>query len=338
MIRVLIVDDSILMRRILKDALEQNAEIKVIETAENGKEAIEKLKGINPDVITLDVEMPIMNGLETLKSIMRLKPTPVIMVSALTTKDTDITVEALMNGAVDFVAKPKNLLSNFDSFVKELQSKIMNIAKSKGKYIIPSEIPSKDTKIVGKEPKKLVIIGASTGGPQSLYQVMSRLESLPDTSIIIVQHMPPGFTRSLAERLDNVSKFLVKEAEEGEPLKSGVAYVAPGGYHLLVNGNLLSLSKDPPVLGVRPSIDVTMLSAVKNFKKNIIAVILTGMGTDGARGMEEIKKNGGRTIAQDEKSCVVFGMPKAAIEKGVVDSILSLEEIPREIERMALEL
>lgn len=338
MIKVLIVDDSILMRRILKDALEQNPEIEVIDTAENGKDAIEKLKRINPDVITLDVEMPIMNGLDTLKSIMRLKPTPVIMVSALTTKDADTTIEALMNGAVDFVAKPKNLLSDFDSFIKELQLKIINAVKSKGKHVIPTEIPSRGAKIIGKEPRKLVIIGASTGGPQSLYQIMSRLNLLQDTSIIIVQHMPPGFTKSLAERLDSVSKFLVKEVEEGETLKSGVAYVAPGGYHLLVNGNSLSLSKDPPVLGVRPSVDVTMLSAVRNFKKNIIGVILTGMGADGARGMEEIKKNGGKTIAQDEKSCVVFGMPKAAIERGVVDSILSLEDIPREIERTVLEL
>lgn len=219
-----------------------------------------------------------MNGLDTLKSIMRLKPTPVIMVSALTTKDADTTIEALMNGAVDFVAKPKNLLSDFDSFIKELQLKIINAVKSKGKYVIPTEIPSRGAKIIGKEPRKLVIIGASTGGPQSLYQIMSRLNLLQDTSIIIVQHMPPGFTKSLAERLDSVSKFLVKEVEEGETLKSGVAYVAPGGYHLLVNGNSLSLSKDPPVLGVRPSVDVTMLSAVRNFKKNIIGVILTGDG------------------------------------------------------------
>ena len=338
MIRVLIVDDSALIRRVLKDALEQNPDIKVIGMAENGKDALEKLKVLDPDVITLDVEMPVMNGLETLKNIMRLKQVPVIMVSALTTKEAEVTVEALMNGAVDFVAKPKNLLGDFDSFVKDLQLKVVNAVKSKSRYIKPVESQSRGVKSPGRGSKKLVIIGSSTGGPQTLYQIMSRLNLLEDTSIIIVQHMPPGFTRSLAERLDSASRFMVKEAENGESLKSGVAYVAPGGYHLVVNGNILTLTNDPPVFGVRPSVDVAMLSAVKNFKSNIVGVILTGMGVDGARGMEEIKRSGGKTIAQDEKSCVVFGMPKAAIERGVVDSIVDLDQIPVEIERMVSEL
>lgn len=338
MIKVLIVDDSALIRRVLKDALEQNPEIKVIGTAENGKDALEKLKVLDPDVITLDVEMPFMNGLETLKNIMRLKPIPVIMVSALTTKEAEVTVEALMNGAVDFVAKPKDLLGDFDSFIKDLQLKVVNAVRTKSKYLKPVESQNRGVKAPGRGSRKLVIIGSSTGGPQTLHQIMSRLNPLQDTSIIIVQHMPPGFTRSLAERLDSVSKFIVKEAEEGESLKSGVAYVAPGGYHLIVNGSTLTLTEDPPIFGVRPSVDVAMLSAVKSFKNNIVGVILTGMGVDGARGMEEIKRNGGKTIAQDEKSCVVFGMPKAAIERGVVDSIVDLDQIPAEIERMVSEL
>lgn len=338
MVKVLIVDDSALIRRILKDTLEKHPEIEVIGLAENGKEAIEKLKILNPDVITLDVEMPIMNGLETLEKIMEIKPTPVIMVSALTTKDAEVTIEALMKGAVDFIAKPKNLIGEFDSFSKEFQLKILTVAKSKGKGIRIAKVLAKEVKSPGSHPKKLVIIGASTGGPQTLHQIMSRLNTFHDTSIVIVQHMPPGFTKSLAERLDSVSRYIVKEAEEGEQLRSGVAYIAPGGYHLVLNGEVLSLSKDPPVLGVRPSVDVTMLSLVKVFRNNIVGVLLTGMGSDGTRGLEEIKKNGGKTIAQDEKSCVVFGMPKSAIERGVVDVVASLDELPREIERMVLEL
>ncbi|MCX7795018.1 MAG: chemotaxis response regulator protein-glutamate methylesterase [bacterium] len=338
MIKVLIVDDSALMRRILKDTLERHPEIEVVGVAENGKEAIEKLNILNPDVITLDVEMPIMNGLDTLKKIMSLRPTPVIMVSALTTKDAEVTIEALMNGAVDFVTKPQNLIGEFDSFSKELQLKILNVAKSKGKGVRITEIPIKEVKSPGKPPKKLVIIGSSTGGPQALYQVMSKLTTFYDTSVVIVQHMPPGFTKSLAERLDSVSKYIVKEAEEGESLRSGVAYVAPGGYHLILNRDTFSLSKDPPVLGVRPSVDVAIFSLVRVFKSNTIGVLLTGMGSDGARGLEEIKRNGGKTIVQDERSCVVFGMPKAAIDRGVVDVVVDLEGIPTEIERMISEL
>lgn len=338
MVKVLIVDDSILMRRILKDALERHPDIEVVGMAENGREAIEKLEVLNPDVITLDVEMPIMNGLETLKRIMTIKPIPIIMVSALTTKDAEVTVEALMNGAVDFITKPKNLITDFDTFVRELQLKVLSVAKSKGKSVKLIEHPVKEAKYLGKQPKRLVIIGASTGGPQALYQIMSRLNTLIDTSIVIVQHMPPGFTKSLAERLNSVSKYIVKEAEEGESLKSGVAYVAPGGYHLVLNGEAFSLSKDPPVLGVRPSVDVAIFSLVKLFRNNMVGVLLTGMGSDGARGLEEIKKNGGKTIVQDEKSCVVFGMPKSAIDRGVVDVVADLESIPIEIERMISEL
>lgn len=338
MIRVLVADDSALMRRIIKDALSQNPDIQVVGMAENGVEAVEKFKDLNPDVITLDVEMPLMNGLEALKRIMSIKPTPVIMVSALTTKEAAVTVEALMSGAVDFVTKPKNLFSDFDSFVKELQIKVVNVSKSRGRYVSITENLSKASKVKGNSPEKLVIIGSSTGGPQALYQIMSKLNSFQDTSVVIVQHMPSGFTKSLAERLNGASKMIVKEAEDKETLYSGTAYVAPGGYHLIIDGRRFSLSKDPPILGVRPAVDVTMLSGAKVFKNKTVGVILTGMGSDGAKGMEEIKRYGGKTIAQDEKSCVVFGMPKAAIERGVVDKIADLESIPTEIERMVLEL
>lgn len=334
MTKVLVVDDSALIRRIIKDALSQNPEIEVVGTAENGLEAIEKLKELNPDVITLDVEMPIMNGLETLKRIMAIKAIPVIMVSAVTTKEASVTVEALMSGAADFVTKPKNLFLDYNSFIRELQEKVINVARSKGRYTDIKSDLSKSPKTPGESPKKLVIIGSSTGGPQALYEVVSRLNSFQDTSVVIVQHMPSGFTKSLAERLNGVSKFIVKEAEDREPLLGGMAYVAPGGYHLIIDGRKLSLSKDPPILGVRPSIDVTMISGAKSFRDKTVGVILTGMGSDGARGMEEIKKNGGKTIAQDEKSCVVFGMPKAAIERGVVDKVVDLGSIPLEIEEV----
>jgi len=339
MIKVLVVDDSALMRRIMKDILEKQPEIEVVGSAKDGMEAIEMIKTLDPDVVTLDVEMPRMNGLETLSRIINVKQVPVIMVSALTTKDASITVQALMNGAADFITKPTDLFSNFDSFAEELKTKIIYIARSKGRFI-PSVAVStrKEIKYPGGPPKKLVIIGASTGGPQAIYQVLSNLSLLADVSLVIVQHMPAGFTRSLAERLDSSSRFLVKEAEGGESLKGGMAYIAPGGYHLIIEGSRFSLTKDPPIWGVRPAVDISMITGAQSFKDKTVGVLLTGMGVDGTKGMEEIKKFGGKTIAQDEKSCIVFGMPKAAIEKGVVDKIVELDSIASEIERTILEI
>ncbi|MGB9682042.1 MAG: protein-glutamate methylesterase/protein-glutamine glutaminase [bacterium] len=339
MIKVLIVDDSALMRKIIRDILERQPEIEVVGTAKDGLEAIEMAETLNPDVVTLDVEMPKMNGLETLSKIINIKPIPVIMVSALTTKDASITIQALMNGAVDFITKPNDLFSNFDSFAEELKTKIIYIVKSKRRFI-PSVVtsPKGEGKYPGGSAKKLVIIGASTGGPQALYQILSRLSPLPDVSLVVIQHMPTGFTKSLAERLNSASRFLVKEADEGEALKSGVVYVAPGGYHLVIDGFRFSLTKDPPIWGVRPAVDISMMSGAQSFKEKTVGILLTGMGVDGARGMEEIKKLGGRTIAQDERSCVVFGMPKAAIEKGVVDKIVELDSIPSEIEKVVSEI
>lgn len=339
MIKVLVVDDSALMRRIIKDMLEKEPEIEVVGTARDGIEAIEMVKNLAPDLVTLDVEMPKMNGLETLSKIINIKPIPVIMVSALTTKDASITVQALMNGAADFVTKPVDLFSNFDSFAEELKTKITYIVRSKRKFI-PSVLtaPIKGTKYSGGTPKKLVVIGASTGGPQAIYQVLSKLSPFQDVSVVVIQHMPEGFTKSLAERLDGASRFLVKEAEDGENLKSGMAYVAPGGYHLLIDGAKFSLTKDPPIWGVRPAVDISMITGAQSFKEKTLGILLTGMGVDGAKGMEEIKRFGGKTIAQDEKSCIVFSMPKAAIERGVVDKVVELDSIASEIERMISEI
>ncbi len=335
-IRVLVVDDSLFMRKAISSLLNSDPKISVIGTAKDGEEALQKISELNPDVITLDIEMPRMDGLTTLKEIMRRKPLPVIMLSALTKKGAKETFTALEYGAVDYVLKPSGTVSLDLKLVKDqLIAKIKTAALTRPlthKTIKPSTV----AKSFDAEDK-VIAMGASTGGPQALTEILSRLpEDIPPT--LIVQHMPEGFTRFFAEHLDEKCQFKVKEAENGDQISRGLALVAPGGYHMLVqkNGRIL-LDKGPRVHNVRPAVDPMMFSVAEAYSSKVVGVLLTGMGKDGAKGMKAIKKKGGATIAQDEETCVVFGMPKAAIEEGCVDIVLPLHKIPIEIVRRCRE-
>lgn len=335
-INVLIVDDSALMRRMVSDILSNHPKINVVGTASNGKMAIEQFEKLKPDVITLDIEMPIMNGLETLKEIRQIKPVPVIMFSSLTKAGAEITMQALELGAADFITKPDPKLGyTLESIKDELISKVLAAAEiNQGRY--SSIIQSLRTPIANRHSSitnlKTVIIGSSTGGPQALKSVVPYLpEDLP-AQIMIVQHMPPKFTDLLAQRLDKLSKINVKEAQDGDALKKGHALVAPGNYHMCVdnNGNI-KLNQEPSLWGVRPAIDLTLSSAAKVFTKNLICVILTGMGHDGTQGAKAVKDFGGYCIAEDKSTCVIYGMPKSVIEAGHVDKVVPLHDIANAI-------
>lgn len=337
MIRVLVVDDSILMRSIIGDMLNVPGEIEVVGLARNGLEAVARTKDLKPDVITMDVEMPKMDGITALRQIMKEQPTPVIMLSAATKEGTWQTIMALSAGAVDFIPKPSGSISlDIDRIKGILIDKIRaacTVSRSKLQGPATTELPrlQKGTSRAAPRAKKVVVIGASTGGPGALEQVVPRLPENLAAGVLIVQHMPPGFTRSLAERLNRISPIEVREARDGDAIVEGRALLAPGDYHMIVrkggSGYIVSMSQEPPVHRVRPAVDVTMKSAARAFGESIVGVVLTGMGTDGAFGLRDIKDRGGRTIACDEKTSIIFGMPKAAIELGCVDRVEPLENI-----------
>ncbi|HSW58082.1 MAG TPA: chemotaxis response regulator protein-glutamate methylesterase [Dehalococcoidales bacterium] len=334
-IRVLIVDDSAFARMTIARELKSAGEIEVVDFARNGIEALEKIKQLKPDVVTLDVEMPQMDGLETLKRIMTECPTPTVMLSSLTGNGTDATLKALELGAVDFFLK--NTLANplgSEGAVDNLKNKLLTASRVKTpQHITPaapavkSEKPSKK-KYSGKPAENIVLIGSSTGGPKALYQIVPGLPEDIPAAVLIVQHMPPGFTNSLAVRLDQLSNIFVKEAEQGELIYEGTAYVAKGGYHMVVaEGGILALTQTAPVCGVRPSVNVTMESVVEYFGGSVLGVVLTGMGIDGTVGAQLIKQAGGRVLVQDEASCVVYGMPKSVVQAGYSDGIIPLTGI-----------
>ncbi|MDI6799691.1 MAG: chemotaxis response regulator protein-glutamate methylesterase [Actinomycetota bacterium] len=343
-IKTLIVDDSTFMRKVLTDMIESDPDIEVIGVASNGLEAIDKVKELKPDVVTLDIEMPKMDGLTALEILMKENPIPVIMVSTLTQEGSDATAKALLLGALDFVAKPTNMPHLNMSVIKnDLMEKIKTAAGSKVDKL-DKRIGIKSDKLKGIDTKalkknKVVLIGASTGGPNALSRVISDLPADLPAPVVVVQHMPDGpFTKSFAERIDMISAIKVKEAERSDFLRAGQVLVAPGGYHMLIEkGGQVKMNKSPLVNGVRPAVDVMMNSAAAVYGKNIIGVILTGMGSDGAQGMAQIKAKGGRTVAQDEASCVVYGMPKSVVEMGNADKVVPLNDVASEIINMLKE-
>ncbi|WP_432400527.1 protein-glutamate methylesterase/protein-glutamine glutaminase [Wukongibacter sp. M2B1] len=346
-IKVLIVDDSAFMRKILSDIVSSHPDIDVISTAKNGEEAIKKIQKDKPDVVTLDVEMPIMDGLSALKKIMDDYPVPVLMLSSLTKEGADSTIKALQYGAVDFIAKPSNIFKiNVDDMRSHLIDKIIIASKLKlRKNLLYKSNTSgvarrrnqgtNRTVLRKGKIRKVVAIGTSTGGPRALQNVLPHIPKDIDAAFVIVQHMPPGFTKSLANRLDSISEISIKEAEHNDILLPGHAYIAPGSEHMEVvkegDNFIIKLNKDSPVSGHRPSVDVLMNSLAKTGVKNIVGVILTGMGSDGAAGLKNLKSNSAYIIAQDEESCVVFGMPKSTIKLGVVDKVLPIDDISDEI-------
>ena len=389
MIRVLIADDSAFMRKVLSDLFNGQSDFQVAGTAVNGKDTIEKVKKLKPDLLTLDVQMPVMDGLEALAIIMEECPLPVVMVSSMTQAGTDATIRALALGAVDFVSKAGGPISKIDSIANEILEKCreaalahaskikVSAADSKPLIFTPKierepdppvmrkiEVKRKTGFILGQKPvinkiptaevktaapvkptsnltsnslnnKKLVAIGTSTGGPQALQTVITRLPGNLPCGVVVVQHMPAGFTKSLANRLDSISEIAVKEAENDEIIKAGQVYIAPGNFHMRVvpaagGERKIALSQEPPVGNHRPAVNV-MFDSVASIGKNLVSVIMTGMGCDGCEGMKKIKANGGYSIAQDETSCVVYGMPKAVVDAGLADEIKPLTKIAEAI-------
>jgi len=340
-IRVLVVDDSFFTRKRLIDMLSSDPEIAIIDTAQNGFEAIEKVTKLNPDVVTLDIEMAKMDGLTALGHIMKEHPTPVIMVSTLTDEGSEVTAQALLEGAVDFIHKPTDLTNIKLTEVKdELIAKVKGAARAQLKrrvgLVRPRSIDPASVTISDAVKNKIVMIGSSTGGPRALIEVLPRLPKNFPTPIVVVQHMPPGpFIRSIAKRIESESNIRVEEAQNDDRLQPGVALMAPGGYHMLIEkGGIIKLSHGPAVNSVRPSVDVMMSSGATVYGANAIGVILTGMGRDGANGMALIKSKGGHTIAEHESTCVVYGMSKSVIDNGDADSIVPLDQVPHEIMRM----
>jgi two-component system, chemotaxis family, protein-glutamate methylesterase/glutaminase len=338
-IKVLIVDDSAFARLAISRELSSSTDIDVIDVARNGFEALEKIKRLKPDVVTLDVEMPDINGLQTLEKIMSECPTPVVMISSLTGSGTEATIRALEMGAVDFflkhtLANPIGGGNEADTLRNKIimASKVRLIKREAG---LPASVTGvKPPKaIVPHQPAtRVVMIGSSTGGPKALYQVVPALPADLPAAVLIVQHMPGGFTASLANRLDQLSGLAVKEAVDGDILSNGVAYIARGGFHMVVEaGGVISLNQKPTVCGVRPSVDVTMQSLPGIFGSAILGVVLTGMGSDGTNGSRLIKQYGGQIIAEDESTCVVWGMPKSVAEAGLADLVLPLPRIANAI-------
>ena len=337
-IRVLIIDDSALMRQVLASLLSKDPGIEVIGSAPDPFIAREKIKALNPDVITLDVEMPKMDGLTFLEKLMRGHPMPVVMVSSLTEAGCETTLRALELGAVDFITKPKiDLREGMEEVAQDLIAKVKAAAQAKvrGKGVAaprtPYPVPLTSSTAMIKTTDTIIAIGSSTGGTEAVKDVLMALP--PNTPpILITQHMPERFTKTWADRMNALCRLTVKEAEDGDSVLPGHALVAPGGYHMaLVRSGArysVRINQDPPVNRHRPSVDVLFDSVAQYAGANTIGVILTGMGGDGAKGMLAMKQAGAYTIAQDEASCVVFGMPKEAIKLGGVDKVLPLSEVP----------
>lgn len=334
-LKVVIVDDSALIRGIMTQIVNNQPDMEVVGAAPDPIIARELIKQTNPDVITLDVEMPRMNGLEFLEKLMRLRPTPVVMVSTLTENGSEVTLKALELGAVDFVAKPKlGVREGMDEIEHQIADKIRAAALARIRRHAAGSAPADSPRPLAghllSTTEKLVCIGSSTGGTEALKEVLSRMPA-NSPAILMTQHMPESFTKSFAARLNSLSAMTVKEAEANERILPGHAYLAPGHSHLLVKKSgayyYTELSKADPVNRHRPSVDVLFNSAATVLGHNAIAVMLTGMGKDGAAGMLAMRQAGAHTIAQDEATCVVYGMPKAAVEIGAVQEVTPLASI-----------
>ncbi|WP_301108666.1 chemotaxis response regulator protein-glutamate methylesterase [Sporosarcina sp.] len=360
--RVLVVDDSAFMRKLISDMLNKHPMMEVIGIARNGQDAVEKVRHLLPDVVTMDIEMPVMNGLQALKEMMNHHPVPVVILSSTTKHNTENAVLAIEFGAVDVIAKPGGAISlNLHEIEKEIVEKVFAasnvsiqsltrmITPSRIRYVPPvekKEVPEKILPVTEKPvtltsfsknkaqiPKRFVIIGTSTGGPRALQEVITRLPADFPSPILIVQHMPPGFTRSLAERLNGLSEITVKEAEHGELLSNGTAYVAPGGLHLkfekaAAGYQIVLDGNEVPRSGHRPAVNVLLESAAKHPELDYVTVIMTGMGYDGKEGMELLRATCKTiTIAESKNTSVVYGMPKAIIDAGLSDEVRDVQQI-----------
>ena len=350
MIRVMVVDDSALVRKIATDILSADPEISVVATAAQGEFALQKLTREQPDVITLDMEMPGMGGLETIRQIMSLRPTPIIVMSAHAAKGADLTLQALELGAVDFVLKPSNSLSGgIPAIARELVEKVKSAARIVVHATAGSEHPRET--VVRREPPAepvaparerasdeydLVAIGTSTGGPVALKTVLTMLPADLPVGVVVVQHMPPVFTRAFAERLDSCCKVRVKEAEDGDVILPGRVLLAPGNRHMTVTRlgaePHVALNQSETVNGHRPSVDVLVHSVAMEYGGRAVGVIMTGMGKDGAEGMRELHARGGHVIAQDRESSVIYGMNREVVQNGDANEVAAVEAIAARIQ------
>ncbi len=347
-LRVLVVDDSRLMRRLIRDILESDRALEVVGEAGDGMAAVQMIHALRPDVVTMDVEMPILSGLDALGYVMSEVPTPVVMLTGL--RDADLAMRALQLGAVDFLQKPSGTISiDLFKIKDELLAKVklaplanLRRAGAASEAPAPGRLPSLSKRAAHTGLGWLVVIGASTGGPPALERLFSRLRPDLPAGILVVQHIPAGFTRSLAHRLDQSSRLEVVEAQDGMPVEAGKAYLAAGGRHLVIQPQpgtadapekacSLHLDDSPPRGALRPAVDVTMLSAVAGYGSCTLGVVLTGMGSDGLEGCRAIRQAGGRTIVQDRATSLIYGMPRAVIEQGLAEQALPLDEIPAAI-------
>lgn len=341
MINVLIVDDSLVMRKTISRMLSKDKSIQVVGTAVDGRDALDKIEALKPDVITMDIEMPVMNGLEALRRIMEKDPVPIIMMSALTKEGAEITMEALSLGASDFVTKDfAGIANSMAAKEAELTTKIKNVARNKVKFLLKKLDVIRKPATINPDQKirhHVLSIGASTGGPPALQHILKSLPKDFPVPIIIAQHMPKLFTQSFAQRLDSVSQLHVKEAEEKEPLKPGVALIAPGNVHMAVKRRgrevFVEFVENTQYI-YRPSVDLLMSSTAVAYEEQSVGVILTGMGNDGLNGMKEMKSKNAYIIAQDEDTCVVYGMPKAVVTANLADAVLPIDKISEEIMRV----
>ena len=346
-INVIVVDDSAFMRKSISLMLESDPEIKVVATARDGKDGLDKIRLYKPDLVTMDIEMPVMDGLTALGTIMKEMPLPVLMISSLTTDGAKATVDALSLGAVDFIPKELSYVSlDIVKIREELIMKVKQIVRSRSLLFRLKRIRSVSSQTpfsqggtqrlnngkLPEKPPKAVVIGISTGGPFALLQTLPKLPGTFPVGIAVVQHMPPHFTKSMAERLNSLSAIRVKEAEDGDVMAPGLALVAPGGQHMSFDRSgstvHVRISDEPRNTLYHPSADIMMKSAADVYNAPLLGLIMTGMGKDGLEGLKDIKKKGGYVLAQDEASCVVYGMPKAAVDEGVADAVHPLEEIP----------
>jgi two-component system chemotaxis response regulator CheB len=343
-IRVLVVDDSAVMRQMLTDLLSRDPQIEIVGTAPDAYIARSKIVKLAPDVLTLDVEMPRMDGLTFLEKLMRAHPMPVVMVSSLTQRGGETTLRALELGAVDFVPKPHpDVIARMPEVIPEILEKIKAAGDARPRPAVrTTPAPVQPPRPPIRRPAadragRMIVLGASTGGTEAIREFLAEMP--PDApGIVIVQHMPEKFTKIFADRCNGLGAMRVKEAEDGDPVLPGHALIAPGNHHMRLRrsrvGYAVSVDQSPPINRHRPSVDVLFLSAAEVAGGNAVGVILTGIGADGARGLQEMKRAGARTIAQDEATCVVFGMPREAIALGAVDHVLPMSKICR----MSLEL
>lgn len=339
-IKVLVVDDSAWMRKLISEIIDTIEEMEVVGKARNGEVALKLIETIKPDLITLDLEMPMMNGLETLRELEKQERDTLKVIVISSQYDQMKTMEALESGAEDFIRKPVNIQKTYATFKKELEQKIWDLFETDRNEKMSSL--ERDTALEKESiqkllPRKLsaIVIGASTGGPKALTRLVKKLPKTLAVPVFIVQHMPEGFTASFAERLNQLASVPVTEAQEGMPIEAGTVYLAPGGFHMVLKDRSIRLTKEKKLHGVRPAVDLLFASAAQIYGEGLVGVILTGMGRDGTEGCREVQLHGGYTLAQNRETSVIYGMPRNAIENGVINQIADLDKIGICLNRMA---